>query len=437
MEFTVNRKAMMRALADVGPAVPSKTQLPILETVLVKASKRWIEVTATDLDLTIHRKVTKEFTTRLNGAAAIQAGLLRKALRAIPDDDVMFVYDGSQCQVEGETMGLTIPTQLAEDFPDVDVEGEEVVKLDLPANVIDDVVKRWRDCASKDETRPVLGGLYFEIQPVEDGEPTLRVTATDGHRLTSQGYVLEGVPGSTELAAILLPRSLKALFGADDTVSASFLSSHGVFEFKREGVPVKVSMRLLEGPYVDYRQVCPDPQSATCSLLMDRKGVLEALNVVSITMSSQTRRVRIELQGTTAIFSSRSEGTGAASSVRVPCAVDGALDGPVALNVKYLAGIVKVNLSEEIEMRITAPTEAILVLPATEEELGGVVLVDPVRLIMPLRVDDGPAASTDEGDYGEDGIGDVEPEDDGEDEDVEFDPDGEGVEEEDTELVDA
>ena len=402
MEFVVNRKSMMKALADVGPAVPSRTQLPILETVLVKASKRWIEITATDLDLSIQRKVTKEFTTRKNGTAAIQARLLRKALRAIPDEDVTFTLGYGCCTVQGESISLAIPTMEPENFPDVElqVEDQEDLRLDLPANVIDDVVKRWASFASKDETRPVLNGLYFEITSVDAPDPTLWVVGTDGHRMAVQGYVLEGVLNSKPLQAILTPRTLRALGGADDVISARFLPSHAMFEFKREGVPVKVSMRLIEGPYVDYRQVCPDPKKATCSILLDRGAVLEALNVASITMSAQTKRVRVEVQGTTATFSSRSGGSGASSSVRVPCAVDGTLDGPVALNVNYLAALVKACRSEEVDMRIASRVEAILVQPATEEEIGGVVLRDPVRLLMPLREDDdddGPTVSTTEG----------------------------------------
>ena len=446
MEFVVNRKAMLKALGDVGPAVPSRTQLPILETVLVKASKRWIEITATDLDLTIQRKVTKEFTTKVNGTVAVQARLLRKALKAIPDEEVTFRPDDQKCAVVGETVSLAIPTMEPDDFPDVElqVEGQEDLRLDLPANVVDDVLKRWAAFASKDETRPVLNGLYFEIPSVDAPDPTLWVVGTDGNRMAVQGYVLEGVLNDKKLEVIVPPSTLKALAGADDVISARFLPSHAMFEFKREGVPVKVNMRLIEGPYVDYRQVCPDAKRENTSILLDRGDVLEALKVVSITMSSQTNRVRIELQGTTAIFSSRSEGTGASSSVRAPCAVDGTLDGPVALNVKYLTGIVKACLSEEVELLVASRVEAILVQPATEEELGGVVLRDPVRLIMPLREEaDGPVVSTTGGDEKSEEPADEDEDyedfgDDDGDEDDEEAPDVDLEEDvEDAELVDA
>jgi len=53
MKFTINKEQMITGLQAVQNIVGSRTTLPILSNVLLKAEEGKLELTATDLDVTV------------------------------------------------------------------------------------------------------------------------------------------------------------------------------------------------------------------------------------------------------------------------------------------------------------------------------------------------------------------------------------------------
>ena len=53
MEFNVSSAELLKRLMDVSKAIPSKTALPILDNFLFRVNEGILEITASDMELTL------------------------------------------------------------------------------------------------------------------------------------------------------------------------------------------------------------------------------------------------------------------------------------------------------------------------------------------------------------------------------------------------
>ena len=97
----------------------------------------------------------------------------------------------------------------ADDFPELptEIDGTEIAFADgeenLPdSNALNEMISKTIFAVSRDETRPVLNGVLWQI-----GEGRMTMVATDGHRLVKYSRIQKGLPdNNTE--AIVPPRAL-------------------------------------------------------------------------------------------------------------------------------------------------------------------------------------------------------------------------------------
>ena len=135
MKIKITQNNLNRALALLSRVASTRTPLPILSNILLSASDKTLELSATNLEVALTHTASGKID-------------------------------------EEGSVGTT-----SEDFPALPTitKGTE---LTLQSSDLKTALDRTMLAASNDETRPVLGGVYFHT---EDGE--LSIAATDGYRL--------------------------------------------------------------------------------------------------------------------------------------------------------------------------------------------------------------------------------------------------------------
>ena len=93
MKLTIERAALLKALAHVQSVVERRNTIPILSNVLITAQKGRLSLTATDMDLAIVEQV--EANAAKTGSTTAPAHTLYDIVRKLPDG----------AQVELETRG--------------------------------------------------------------------------------------------------------------------------------------------------------------------------------------------------------------------------------------------------------------------------------------------------------------------------------------------
>ncbi len=100
MKFTVSSAELLKALATAGGAVPNKSTLPILESILFERdgdeASGTLVLTATDLEISIIQRLQVAFEsngTDAKSRIAVPARRLLDTLRALPDLPITFASD--------------------------------------------------------------------------------------------------------------------------------------------------------------------------------------------------------------------------------------------------------------------------------------------------------------------------------------------------------
>ncbi len=385
MEFTIQQPDLSYAVSTALASVPSKSTIPILSTVLMEAEGDGLRITGTDLDVTT--SVTVPCTVKTPGRAAVQARHFADAVRKLPKDLVKVTDDGQgRVSVEyGKGKGRSaVPRQNDAEFPALPtVKAEARATIEGPA--LARLIARSAYAVSSDETRPVLNGVYVQVEGKQ-----LAFVATDGHRLARA--TRQGDFGGLGKQAVIIPsKTIQALgrMSAEATspveVAISTQRNHIAVRLRIGQNDVMVYSRLLEGPFPNYEQVIPKSNPKT--LVVPRVELREALDRVATHSDNITHQVRFAIAKNEVRLSVNTADVGAGEET-----VEASYDGEeleVGYNANYLLDILKTIETENVLFRLNTSISAGIVEPegglsdASEEIL---CLIMPLRLPEPATV---------------------------------------------------
>ncbi len=398
MKAVIEREELVRGLQAVLDIVPSKSALPVLSNILIDATPDGIELSATDLDISIICGVNGEVEE--SGSTTVPARKFSEIIRELPDESIRLVALEGRVSIErqsglqGTYALMSVP---AEDFPELpnDIEGPGMnfgSKRDdeeegLDSNLLNQMVAKTVFAVSRDETRPVLNGVLWQIR-----EGRMTMVATDGHRLVKFSKSLPGPEGKQVVTeAIVPPRPLshlvKLLSGGSVLEQVKFGQNHLMFtlsdaaDFDGEGAqPIRLYTRLIEGPYVDYEQVIPTGNAKR--LFVSNSVLAPAVRRVSILASSQTHQVKIEVGENQVMLSANSQEIGGEAEEAIEAKYD---DESMAIgyNSGYLSDVLRRIDSDEVVFELDSPVTAGIIRPVDQVEGE-----DYLCLLMPLRLNE-------------------------------------------------
>lgn len=308
MKFTIERAAMLKALAHVQNVVERRNTIPILSNVRLQAADGGLGLTATDMDLAMVERVDADVAQP--GATTAPAHTLYDIVRKLPDgaqiefDDS---GDASRLRLLSGRSDFTLPTLPTEDFP-VMAEDELGHEFTLSAGDLRALVDHTFFAISTEETRYYLNGIYLHAAET-DGARMLRAVATDGHRLARVEAPLpagaEGIPG------VIVPRKavqeLRRLIDetADD-VRVGMSETKIRFAFD----DAVLTSKLIDGTFPDYERVIPAGNDKV--LDVDCKVFAAAVDRVSTISSEKSRAVKLALAPGSLTLSTTSADNGSA-----------------------------------------------------------------------------------------------------------------------------
>jgi DNA polymerase III subunit beta len=279
---TTNDK-LLGPLQQVTGIVERRHTLPILSNVLVTASGGKVDFLATDLEV----QITSTAALEGNAEGSVTAGArkLYDILRSLPEDaEVSLESKENRMTVKAGKSRFNLQTLPAADFPRM-VEAKDLSKtLMLPQKALKNALRLVQFAMAVQDIRYYLNGVLFSV----DNE-TLRVVATDGHRLSFASQQLEGDHGQVEA---ILPRKtvlelIKLLADNDDPVSLAIGANQARFSFGG----IEIVSKIVEGKFPDYQKVIPTTHKNRVSL--DRSVLAQSLNRAAILSNEKIRGVRL------------------------------------------------------------------------------------------------------------------------------------------------
>ena len=256
MRFIVERDALADGVMWVSRSLSARPIMPVLLGVLIKADKKGIHLSGYDLETSGKAEVAAD--VKEEGTVLVSGKLLADIARALPNKPVTFSLEGNRVSVISGSAKFALPTLSVSDYPNLPELPSETGRLS--GDLFAEAVSQVAIAAGKDDSLPVLTGVYVEIE-----ENKLILAATDRYRLAVRelNWDAPRASASALIRARTLNDAAKSLASAKSVsvALAAATATERLIGFASEGKVM--TSRMLDGTFPPYRHLLPSERSAT------------------------------------------------------------------------------------------------------------------------------------------------------------------------------
>ncbi|MCL5291123.1 MAG: DNA polymerase III subunit beta [Actinobacteria bacterium] len=363
MRIKVSQEELNSAVSIALRAISMRSILPILSGARLVVNEGKLNISATDLDITLHCSIA--VNVEEEGRAVIPAKLLGEAVKSLPSSMVDLSVDNNdgQASISCENAHYVIKTMPLEDYPQLP-ESDMKGAIRLSGEVLSEAIRQVIKAVGRDEARPTLGGVLFTA----NGEK-MKMVSTDSYRLAVKEINTEG--GEGELELIIPGRAVEELGKLTGEDSISMNVGDGQV-FYKAGETELIS-RLIEGQFPKYEQLLPNEWATR--VRFDKEMMISAIKRISV-ISPTTAIVRVVIDGDVMKFNSYAQDIGSADD-EVRCTTEGE-KVEIAFNAQYLLDGLTAVRGSEAYIEMSSPIKP-AVIKSTDKQ-------DYIYLIMPIRL---------------------------------------------------
>jgi DNA polymerase-3 subunit beta len=344
MNLTIAKEKLLHGLQAVQNVVSTRTTLPILSNVLMKAEGNKLEFTATDLDVTINCAV--EATVKKKGSTTIPVKRFFGVVRELTSPEIELEVDEKHaCSIRAGASFYKINGLGADEFPPIP-KFKEDKKVIVPQEKIKSMLRKTSFAISTDESRYVLNGIFVILK-----EHKMTMVATDGRRLALVDEEVD-IPENSQGEFILPTKAVNEitrLLGDQGDVEMKFSENQVSLSLADEkGNAAVVISKLVEGNYPNYKQVIPSDTKERVAL--PREEMLAALRRAQIMTSDKANSVKLAIGRNNLAITANSPDVGEA---RETLAINyKGKDLQIAFNPAYLIDPLNVLTEDEVFLEL-------------------------------------------------------------------------------------
>ena len=374
MRFNLSSTALGSRLLTLSRVINSKNSLPILDCFLFSVHDGQLTVTASDSENVMRGTLNLE-NCEGEGDFAVNNHTILDAVKELPEQPLSLDVDMGEMKIyiTYQNGSYNFPILNADEYPKAQTVSENATTITIDAGILSDNVNRSLFATAQDELRPVMNGIYFDLQA-----DSLAIVASDGHKLVrNKNFMIKSdIP-----ASFILPKK-------PATLLKNVLSKDGgdvVIRFDDRSADISfaegnLSCRLIEGKYPNYNSVIP--QDNPNQVTIDRKSLIGALRRVLPFASDSSQLIRFHVAA--GLLELRAEDIDFATSAKesVACEYGG---NPMDIGFKGSSMLEILNNleSEDVTIQLADPSRAGIIIPGVQPENEDILM-----LIMPMLLND-------------------------------------------------
>ena len=370
MLFTIDKDSLLNKLKIVEKVTAQRGNVqPVLANVLFDAKDNVLNLSATDLEISIKAKTT--VAVKKEGKITLPAKKLLEIAAKLPDKPVEFALN-EDTNVVNITCGnskFEIIGISAQEFPKIEEEIAGGTEIEIELEPLLKLIKNTVYAAANYENRNVISGVFCLIKGNK-----LEMAATDGNRLTR---IIEEIKNKDDKSAkIVIPSKTLNEF----VRICSFISEEKViFIVDKSRLTLKtmsfsINSRLIEGEYPPYEQLIP--KSTANNSTVSRDELISALDRVSTMVNDRTSIVKFMFNDNKLLLKAETPNSGTSEDI-IDCVYSGE-DLAIAFNYKYVLDSIKTMDAKNVMVGLNGSLSATVFKPDSEE--------DYICLIMPIQI---------------------------------------------------
>lgn len=373
MKFVVSSSELLSHLQAISRAISTKSQLPVLDCFLFDLKDKVLNITASDLEVTMTTTMETDSTDG-DGIIALPSKILLEILKKLPEQPLTFdiSMDSMVVDIISERGKYNFVAQQGQDYPSLPVvEEDKSNRLQLPVSLLMTGINKTLFATADDELRPVMNGILFEFSM-----NNLTFVASDSHKLVR--YQRLDAKSDFE-ASFILPKKPAALLKnvlprESGDVLIEFDHKNAFFTLPN----YKLVCRLVEGNYPSYNAVIP--QDNPNKAVIDRVDLANTLGRVSIFANQASNLVKLHLGNNEMVVSAQDIDFSISAFEKLRCQYEGD-EMEIGFKSVFLSDILDNLSSGDIIIEMSDPSRAAILLPFEKEEHE-----EELMLLMPMMI---------------------------------------------------
>lgn len=358
---------LLAALSSVTSVIERKHTLTILANVLIDKRGSELVFTGSDIEHQMRSSVDLGYGTN-EVKTTVNARKLQDILKALPGEQVVTatLKDDKMVLTAGRSR-FSVQTLPASDYPLAVEKPETQAEMELPQKVLLRLIEQVQYAMASNDIRFYLNSLLLETEG-----NTVRVVATDGHRLATSHATLDS---DVSKASVLLPRKAvlelaRLLKPEAPPVSITLKDNQAIFRFSG----LEFITKLTEGKFPDYKRVLPANHET--KVLFEREMLVHALQRARLMCSEKFQSVRLTFSpDKLELRSSNAQHEEAVEEIGIDYSGEPI---EIGFNVNYLLEAVENMANDTVLMALKDASASVLLTDPAAPEFKGVC--------MPMRV---------------------------------------------------
>ena len=352
------------AFLRVSKALSNKPTNPILEGIKISAEDNELTLSATDTDLSIEKKIKADI--KVEGETVVPGKFITEFVKKLSNSEIeLEVNDKTQLLIRYDGNESIIQFYNVIEYP-----GFKKLKTDewfgISQKDLKALISKTIFSVALDDSRPILKGVLFDIDQKE-----ISAVALDGYRLAR---VKKKSTANVKKQIVVPTRSLheisKLLDDSDDIINV-YIDSNAIMI---DTVDTKIISRLLEGDFVNYKQIIP--MNYETFVIVNKLQLEDALERVSLLSKvGQNNFVKFDIKEGAVQLTSNSEIGNIKEKIS---AVLNGKDVTIAFNPRFILESLKASNDEFVKLCLNTSSNPCVIVPTEGDEF--LYLILPVRM---------------------------------------------------------
>jgi DNA polymerase III subunit beta len=366
MNISVLQENFLKALTRTGRIVSQKTQLPIMQNVLLRTEESRLRVVATNMEMT--EVVWVGAKVGMDGGICVSSRLLTDLVMSLPQDAIQMVAKEGSLHIRCRGINATIPGVAASEFPPISTLKKKT-KAKIDKNTLLESLSGVLFAAATDEGRPLLTGVNITSE-----EKGTLFAATDGYRLSIK-KIKSAELGDLHFVIPARALSEVAKVGQEEKevgVVEMTTTDEGQLVFNVGDT--EIHTRPISGEYPNIEKIIPARHNTR--VLVDKTNLLRAVKSAAIFARDNANIIRLHIENQKMVVSANTPQVGE-NHVEVEAKVDGE-GGDIAFNSRFLLEFLNGFAGEELLFEMTGSLNSGVFRPVKDDSY--------LHIIMPVRV---------------------------------------------------
>jgi len=280
MKFECARADISSAVSNAQRAVSTKSNIPLLEGVYIKAENDTVVLFGTDNEIGV--ECTFQAMVDEPGECVVNARLFGDIVKNLPGDmAVIETVDDVKIRITSGVSVYLIFIIQTDSFPSFpEVERANIYVIDQLT--LKKMFSQTSFAIGTDESRKVLTGLLLE-----SGGGELYAVAVDGYRIALRKHPV--VPSENEIKMIIPSKTVNELMRVIPSAIGELRLYGGTRQAVVEFENCRVFTRIIDGEFFNYRYILP--VEFMTQIIVNRQMLLDAIEGAALIINTDLMRL--------------------------------------------------------------------------------------------------------------------------------------------------